>query len=926
MNIQNNIIRIKAKGIQLKNDEIVKVQIPLKNGELWEKEYYQKDKIENIINDFKQQTNEDIPEDYISDWKTKNQLLNMNSEIKSLITKEIPNLFLSNNLNSQNKPIQTEQPIIPNYIAKPFSNPFELFIFRKKDKILKIQKYPEEIIQNNNLNNFNISSAYCNGNNNLFISGGETEYSEKILTFWIIELENQEISTIPMPLWKKNHSMVYLPNNYVFFVGGNDLKTFYYDIKMNEFISWVDLNKKRIEPALALVNNYLYCFENTNLYLNSNSNTDKFTIEKTDITSENPTWIFIKPNINLLFGNQKFFGVINNGNNIIFIGGNMDSEDNFMQGDDNNNKFNLKYDINLNIIEPSDIPFKDYYLKEKTFLPFNENIDYILPDFNRFHPEVLFYQKTKNKLSLVKYESFRGDNISNIYNKSYHDYKYDLNMPRLTLLKNEKKMKNDEENINDEDNDNNENNEVINMKIKEPSFIDINYDNYNVKNIKQNPKFKPPEINANNPDVKISLNIPTLNEESKKDINNVVENKENIYTNSNKKEIEFNINLPYDYKKIEKNKEDEKNIINNNDINEINDHTNDINIKIENQIENINENINENVLNKNINLKGNNNKDINQNINNKEKTPQEKQNLPKVENNNNINKDNKIQNNKDNNQNFFMSGIILGVKDNNLNTNKIYANKNTSQVKKNNNYNITNGKNGRNNQSNMRNKNNYPPRTNNHNNNSYYQNRNMNHIKMQRSPQRNISPTNNKNVNKISNSGKNMNALKIDFTKNVDIHGVIPGIKRNHRNQIKNNSQNTIDTNKSNTKQNKINNSNNINIPNLSIPNKNNSNQNMGMIANKNKDNQNLGKSNGGGVFEDTNKTLNAKDNKMNDINIKVPENQKNENLIDVNVNNSYKLNKQNANNNIELTLGNENNLINYNPIKKGVEMNNENN
>ena len=396
MSTQNNYIRIKAKGISPLNEEDCKVQIPLKNGELWEKVYNQTAKMESIINDFKQQTNEEIPEEYIEDWKTKNQSFNMNSEIKSLITKEIPNLYLNNNLSCKNKPIQIGPLIIPDYIGKPFSNPFEIFVFHKKNKILKVQKYSQETIQKNNLNYFNISSAYCSGGNSLFISGGETEKFESIQRFWKIDLENQEILTNSMLVGKKNHSIIYIPNNFVFIVGGNDLKTFYYDIKINEFISWIDLNKKRLEPALALVNNYLYCFENVHLNINSTRN-DAFTIEKTDITSENPTWILIKPNINLLFGNQKFFGVINNNNsNIIFIGGNMYNEDSFIENNNNgNNKYNLKYDVNLNTIEPTNIPFKEYYLKEKTFLPYNENIDYILPDFNRFHPEVLFYQKIK---------------------------------------------------------------------------------------------------------------------------------------------------------------------------------------------------------------------------------------------------------------------------------------------------------------------------------------------------------------------------------------------------------------------------------------------------------------------------------------------------------------------------------------------------
>ena len=61
----------------------------------------------------------------------------------------------------------------PNYknhtlVGKPFNNPFEIFLFKKKDKTLKIQTYDENIIQDLGLNNYSSSSSYCNGNNQLF--------------------------------------------------------------------------------------------------------------------------------------------------------------------------------------------------------------------------------------------------------------------------------------------------------------------------------------------------------------------------------------------------------------------------------------------------------------------------------------------------------------------------------------------------------------------------------------------------------------------------------------------------------------------------------------------------------------------------------------------------------------------------------------
>ena len=67
---------------------------------------------------------------------------------------------------------------------------------------------------------------------------------------------------------------------------------------------------------------------------------------------------------------------------------------------DTNNLNNYRYNIESNTIEETSIPFKDFNYKEKTFLPFNKNVYYLLPDFNRQHPEVTFF--VKRNLDLKK--------------------------------------------------------------------------------------------------------------------------------------------------------------------------------------------------------------------------------------------------------------------------------------------------------------------------------------------------------------------------------------------------------------------------------------------------------------------------------------------------------------------------------------------
>ena len=76
---------------------------------------------------------------------------------------------------------------------------------------------------------------------------------------------------------------------------------------------------------------------------------------------------------------------------------------------------NYKYNPDLNNIEITDIPFKDFNYKEKTFLFYNKNVDYLLPDFNRQHPEVTFFVKNKSRFEKVNYLPKQELNENNNY-------------------------------------------------------------------------------------------------------------------------------------------------------------------------------------------------------------------------------------------------------------------------------------------------------------------------------------------------------------------------------------------------------------------------------------------------------------------------------------------------------------------------------
>ena len=92
------------------------------------------------------------------------------------------------------------------------------------------------------------------------------------------------------------------------------------------------------------------------------------------------------------------------------------------------------------IIEFSDVPFVNVALKEKTFFPFNSKNDvfFILPDFYKKCPQVVFFARNKKLIKVVDYkpnyknerkkeelEQNLNNNRENLMFK-----KYSFNMPK----------------------------------------------------------------------------------------------------------------------------------------------------------------------------------------------------------------------------------------------------------------------------------------------------------------------------------------------------------------------------------------------------------------------------------------------------------------------------------------------------------------
>ena len=328
---------------------------------------------------------------------------------------------------------------IPSYIGKLCFDPLTLFVYNSKNNSFHAQKFEYSLINFDELNN---TSTCCNGDNKLFVSGGIDKDGKIVDKLWIFNLINYNVEEPILINGKHNHSMIYIPKKYIFFVGGNDENVSYYDINEKKIEKWGTLNQKRIEPALIVVDNYLYAFDNINK--DEENNIFELSFERTNLLSSIPKWELISPLLSrsVIDNNNnvipKFFGICKESNeSIIFLGGNiMDENDN----DNINFSKNYKYNIEKNSIEITFVHFINISLKEKKFLPFNDKKDiyFILPDFYNKCPQVAFYIKNKNSLKVINYKpNYKKDDkkiidIEQNINKENVNLKYyDFNMPKI---------------------------------------------------------------------------------------------------------------------------------------------------------------------------------------------------------------------------------------------------------------------------------------------------------------------------------------------------------------------------------------------------------------------------------------------------------------------------------------------------------------
>lgn len=272
-------------------------------------------------------------------------------------------------------------------IGRPIINKLKYYIYNKYTKKLKINKYSKDDINHLKLKNFTSLDSYCNAKNYLYIYESNFKYDlmDSNNRFFCINLITNKINIISTNFPNRIlHSMIFIPEGYIFIIGGKLTKeVLKYEIKKDN-INYEKypflLPYELLEPSLIYINNkYLYIFENSTL---------EFKILRNNLNFISPFEI-IKLNIqNNKIINQKFFGVVENKNSILFLGGQMIN----CNHDSKINCFEFNY--NSNTICLSNKEFKPYDLIEKTFIPLGNKIFMQLTEFknkNNYEPKILIF-------------------------------------------------------------------------------------------------------------------------------------------------------------------------------------------------------------------------------------------------------------------------------------------------------------------------------------------------------------------------------------------------------------------------------------------------------------------------------------------------------------------------------------------------------
>jgi hypothetical protein len=383
--------------------------------------------IGEVLDDFLKKNSEEVLKEklnvkylnknYLSFYIQKNDKLEKINNLKASITTIIYNIqdtihFLGlgyNSISSSNTiaslmqlkikveyiykeiPEKADEFIISNtyLIAKPIFNQYKYYKYNKYLKELKIIKYYKDDINKSGINCFSTHDSYCNAMNFLYIYQNNVKNKDYDNIFKINLVKNK-IELISSKFPKRIlYSMIFIPKYYIFIIGGKNTKeVLIYNIKKDKenYQKYPHLLPYELmEPSLIFINNkYLYMFENSTL---------EFHILRSDLINISPFEDIKLSNSKYIPMNQKFFGVVQNYNTILFLGGQMIN----LNKEIINNCYEFDYNNNKLFLSIRD--FKSFDFIEKTFIPvFSELYLQIIESKkeNKYEPKVLYFEASQN--------------------------------------------------------------------------------------------------------------------------------------------------------------------------------------------------------------------------------------------------------------------------------------------------------------------------------------------------------------------------------------------------------------------------------------------------------------------------------------------------------------------------------------------------
>ena len=304
------------------------------------------------------------------------------------------------------KAYQDMSPIIGNAVFEN-AKQFIISLYFKDKNALETYFFDKD--KNKELIKFNSFSAFCSAKGILYISGGEKEEqtdikksTEEYNNFVSIDMNklnyyNLYLEVLPNLIEKRTwHSMIFVPNQYIFIVGGlNTKKVEIFDIDKNEIYIDSELLEKRCEPTMCLVNNiYLYSFCGFSPFKNFNDS-----IERCNLLKKKREWEFIDYT-NKIF--PSFFGVsYSNDDEILLIS----SKDTF---DDDNKNYKIKIEKEEDSPDEINEIKLDYNgvrtFKDKLFYPFFDNYAINLPLIVGDYKQVLSLDITTGNIESKTYK------------------------------------------------------------------------------------------------------------------------------------------------------------------------------------------------------------------------------------------------------------------------------------------------------------------------------------------------------------------------------------------------------------------------------------------------------------------------------------------------------------------------------------------